>query len=31
MSMPPDELVKLMRVDYEKWGRVVKETGATVN
>jgi len=31
MSMPPEELTKLMRVDYEKWGRVVKETGATVN
>ena len=30
-SMPPDELLKLMRAEYEKWGRVVKETGATVN
>jgi len=31
MSMPPEELLKLMRSEYEKWGRVVKETGATVN
>jgi len=31
MSMPPEELEKLMRAEYEKWGRVVKETGATVN
>jgi len=31
MSMPPEELVKLMRAEYDKWGRVVKETGATVN
>jgi len=31
MSMPPDELLKLMRSESEKWGRVVKDTGATVN
>jgi tripartite-type tricarboxylate transporter receptor subunit TctC len=31
MSMPPEELTNLMRVESEKWGRVVKETGATVN
>ena len=30
-SMPPEELLKLMHSEYEKWGRVVKETGATVN
>jgi hypothetical protein len=29
--MPPEELLKLMHSEYEKWGRVVKETGATVN
>ena len=27
----PDELAKLMRSEYDKWGRVVRETGATVN
>jgi tripartite-type tricarboxylate transporter receptor subunit TctC len=31
MSMPPDELNKLMRSEYEKWGQIVKQTGATVN
>jgi tripartite-type tricarboxylate transporter receptor subunit TctC len=31
MSMPPDELNKLMRSEYEKWGEIVKQTGATVN
>jgi len=31
MSMPPDELNKLMRAEYEKWGKVVRQTGATVN
>jgi tripartite-type tricarboxylate transporter receptor subunit TctC len=27
----PPELAAFMRAEYEKWGRVVKETGATVN
>lgn len=31
MSMPPDELTAYMRTEYEKWGRVVKQTGATIN
>jgi tripartite-type tricarboxylate transporter receptor subunit TctC len=31
MSMAPAELNAYMRTEYEKWGRVVKETGATVN
>ena len=31
MSMPPAELNAYMRTEYEKWGRVVRETGATVN
>jgi tripartite-type tricarboxylate transporter receptor subunit TctC len=31
MAMPPDELNRYMLEEYEKWGRVVKETGATVN
>jgi len=26
-----EELLRYMRAEYEKWGRVVKETGATVN
>jgi tripartite-type tricarboxylate transporter receptor subunit TctC len=30
-SMPPDELSNYMRVEYEKWGKVVRDTGATVN
>jgi tripartite-type tricarboxylate transporter receptor subunit TctC len=30
-SMGPQELERFMRAEYEKWGRVVKETGATVN
>jgi len=30
-SMGPEELGKFMRAEYEKWGRVVRETGATVN
>ena len=30
-SMGPQELLALMRAEYEKWGRVVRETGATVN
>jgi tripartite-type tricarboxylate transporter receptor subunit TctC len=31
MSMPPQELNRYMRTEYEKWGRVVRDTGATVN
>jgi tripartite-type tricarboxylate transporter receptor subunit TctC len=31
VSMPPDELTAYMRTEYEKWGKVVRETGATVN
>jgi len=31
MAMPPDELNRYIASEYEKWGRVVKETGATVN
>src|SRR6185436_16288164 len=27
----PEELVRYMRTEDEKWGRVVRETGATVN
>jgi len=30
-SMGPQELAAFMRTEYEKWGRVVRETGATVN
>jgi tripartite-type tricarboxylate transporter receptor subunit TctC len=30
-SMGPQELSTFMRAEYEKWGRVVRETGATVN
>jgi tripartite-type tricarboxylate transporter receptor subunit TctC len=30
-SMGPRELSTFMRAEYEKWGRVVRETGATVN
>jgi len=30
-SMGPQELGAFMRTEYEKWGRVVRETGATVN
>jgi tripartite-type tricarboxylate transporter receptor subunit TctC len=31
MSMPPEELTAYMRAEYEKWGRVVKQTGASIN
>jgi tripartite-type tricarboxylate transporter receptor subunit TctC len=31
MVMPPDKLNAYMRAEHEKWGRVVRETGATVN
>ena len=31
MSMPPDKLNAYMRTENEKWGKIVKETGATVN
>jgi tripartite-type tricarboxylate transporter receptor subunit TctC len=30
-TMTPHELLALTRAEYEKWGRVVRETGATVN
>jgi tripartite-type tricarboxylate transporter receptor subunit TctC len=30
-SMGPQELNAYMRAEYEKWGRVVRETGATIN
>jgi tripartite-type tricarboxylate transporter receptor subunit TctC len=29
--MPPKEFGPFLRAEYEKWGKVVKETGATVN
>jgi tripartite-type tricarboxylate transporter receptor subunit TctC len=29
--LPPGELATFMQTEYEKWGRVVRETGATVN
>ena len=29
--LPPQELAAFMHAEYEKWGRVVRETGATVN
>jgi tripartite-type tricarboxylate transporter receptor subunit TctC len=31
ISMPPAELTAYMKTEYEKWGRIVRETGATVN
>jgi tripartite-type tricarboxylate transporter receptor subunit TctC len=31
LSMPPDELTRYMASENEKWGRIVKQTGATVN
>ncbi len=30
-SMAPEELNRFMRAEYEKWGKVVRDTGATVN
>jgi tripartite-type tricarboxylate transporter receptor subunit TctC len=30
-SMGPQELTRFMRAEYEKWGTVVRDTGATVN
>ena len=30
-SMGPQELNSFMRAEYEKWGKVVRDTGATVN
>jgi tripartite-type tricarboxylate transporter receptor subunit TctC len=30
-AMGPAELNAFIRTEYEKWGRVVRETGATVN
>ena len=30
-SMGPQELATFMRAEYEKWGKVVRDTGATVN
>jgi tripartite-type tricarboxylate transporter receptor subunit TctC len=29
--MGPQELNAFMRAEYEKWGKVVRDTGATVN
>jgi tripartite-type tricarboxylate transporter receptor subunit TctC len=31
LAMTPDELLNYMRAEYEKWGKVVRDTGATVN
>jgi tripartite-type tricarboxylate transporter receptor subunit TctC len=31
MAMPPDELNAYMRTENEKWGKLVRDTGATVN
>jgi tripartite-type tricarboxylate transporter receptor subunit TctC len=30
-AMGGEELIRYMRAEYEKWGKVVRETGATVN
>jgi hypothetical protein len=27
----PEEFTALLRSEYDKWGKVVKETGATIN
>jgi len=29
--LPPAELASFMQAEYEKWGRVVRQTGATIN
>jgi len=31
VAMPPEELNRYMRTENEKWGKVVRDTGATVN
>jgi tripartite-type tricarboxylate transporter receptor subunit TctC len=31
LPMAPEELAVYMRAEYEKWGKVVRDTGATVN
>jgi tripartite-type tricarboxylate transporter receptor subunit TctC len=31
LAMTPDELSNYMRTEYDKWGKVVRDTGATVN
>ncbi len=31
LALPPEEFHRYMRAEYEKWGRVVRDTGATVN
>jgi tripartite-type tricarboxylate transporter receptor subunit TctC len=30
-SLGPQELERFMHAEYEKWGKVVRDTGATVN
>jgi tripartite-type tricarboxylate transporter receptor subunit TctC len=30
-SMTPQELERFIRAEYDKWGKVVRDTGATVN
>ena len=31
VAMPPEELNRYMRTENEKWSKVVRDTGATVN
>jgi tripartite-type tricarboxylate transporter receptor subunit TctC len=31
LAMSPEELSNYMRTEYDKWGKVVRDTGATVN
>ena len=31
LAMPPDELARYMRAESDKWGKVVRDTGATIN